>query len=403
MLAKTAAFAAELEQAFPERPFSVRFWDGTEVTSTTQNGGPTFQINSPKALAHILRAPGELGLGRAYIQGLLDVDDLDAAIDVVDTWRPPRLPPRRWLGLAGGVVRATGLTLPPPRPEIELRLRGPRHSMKRDRAAVRYHYDAGNEFFALFLDDSMTYSCAFFSRGAETLEDAQKTKLELVCTKLGLKEGERVLDVGCGWGSFGIHAATEHGAEVLGISLSEPQVRLANERAEELGLADRVRFKVADYRELRAEPFDAIASIGMVEHVGETQIEAYSACLARLLKPGGRLLNHGIAQLKHGVDNEAGPVSERFVFPDGEPLHVPRVQLALERAGFVVDHVEGFPGDYPETLTHWIHRFESKIEDAVRLAGSERARIWRVYLHAARHGFLTGFENLYQVRCSLPQ
>jgi cyclopropane-fatty-acyl-phospholipid synthase len=141
----------------------------------------------------------------------------------------------------------------------------------------------------------------------------------------------------------------------------------------------------------------------MVEHVGETQIDAYAACLARQLKPGGRLLNHGIAQLKHGVDNEAGPVSERYVFPDGEPLHVPRVQLALERAGLVIDHVEGFPGDYPETLTHWIERFESRYDEAVQLAGSERARIWRVYLHAARHGFLTGFESLYQVRCSLPE
>jgi cyclopropane-fatty-acyl-phospholipid synthase len=403
MLAKTATFAAELERAFPERPFSVRFWDGTSVPSTTQNGGPTFQVNSPKALAHILRAPGELGLGRAYVQGLLDVDDIDAAIDVVDTWRPPRLPPRRWLGLAGGVARATGLTLPPSRPKIELRLKGPRHSLKRDRAAVRYHYDAGNEFFALFLDDSMTYSCAIFSRGAKTLEEAQKTKLELVCTKLDLKEGERVLDVGCGWGSFGIHAATEHGAQVLGISLSEPQVRFANQRAKELGIDERVEFRVADYRELRNEPFDAIASIGMVEHVGENQIETYAASLARLLKPGGRLLNHGIAQLKHGVDNEAGPVSERYVFPDGEPLHVPRVQLALERAGFVVEHVERFENDYPDTLTQWIERYESRFDEAVQLAGTERARIWRVYLHAARHGFLTGFESLYQVRGSLPE
>jgi cyclopropane-fatty-acyl-phospholipid synthase len=402
MLAKTDPFRAELEQAFPERPFTLRFWDGSEVPATSENGGPTFDINSPKAIAHILRAPGELGLGRAYIQGLLDVDDLDAAIDVVDTWRPGNVAPRRWLGLGVGALRATGLTLPPPRPQIELRLRGPRHSLKRDRAAVRYHYDAGNEFFALFLDESMTYSCAIFSRGAKTLEEAQQTKLELVCTKLELEEGERVLDVGCGWGSFAIHAATNHGANVLGITLSEPQARFATERAKQLGLEDKVTFRVADYRELNEEPFDAIASVGMVEHVGENQIEAYAAALARQLRPGGRLLNHGIAQLKHGVDNEAGPVSERYVFPDGEPLHVPRVQLALERAGFVVEHVERFPTDYPDTLTEWIRRFEERFDDAVRLAGSERARIWRVYLHAARHGFTTGFESLFQVRCSVP-
>src|SRR2546423_11159623 len=273
MLAKTAPFAAELEQAFPERPFSVRFWDGTSVPSTTQNGGPTFQVNSPKALAHILRAPGELGLGRAYVQGLLDVDDIDAAIDVVDTWRPPRLAPRRWLGLAGSVARATGLTLPPPRPTIELRLKGPRHSLKRDRAEVRYHYDAGNEFFALFLDDSMTYSCAVFSRGAETLEEAQETKLELVCSKLGLSEGMRVLDVGCGWGSFALHAAERHGAEVLGITLSKPQAALARERVHDARLEDRVEIQVRDYRDLKGERFDATSSIGLVQHAGGERLD----------------------------------------------------------------------------------------------------------------------------------
>ena len=402
MLSNTAPLRAELERSFPERPFTVSFWDGTELAGTN-GSGPTFFVRSPRAVAHLFRAPGELGLGRAYIQGMLDVDDIDAAIDVVDSWRPPIPSPRRWLALGVAALRATGLVRLPRRPGIELRLRGPRHSLKRDRAAVRYHYDAGNEFFALFLDESMTYSCAIFSRGAKTLEEAQEAKLELVCTKLGLKPGMRVLDVGCGWGSFAIHAASRHGAEVLGITLSQPQAELATRRARELGVGERVEFRVADYRELQSEPFDAIASIGMVEHVGENRIEAYASCLAALLKPGGTLLNHGIAQLKHGVDNEAGPVSERYVFPDGEPLHIPRVQLALERAGFVIEHVERFERDYPDTLSEWIRRYEASFDRAVQLAGFERARIWRVYLHAARHGFLTGFESLYQVRCSRPE
>ena len=400
LFSRTAPFRLEFERAFAERPFTVSFWDGSSVAGT--ESGPNFCVNSPQAIAHIIRAPGELGLARAYVQGMLEVDDIDAAINVVESWEPPQPSARQWLRLAAGAIRAMGLIVPPRVPQIELRLRGPRHTLRRDRAAVRYHYDAGNDFFALFLDSSMTYSCAIFSRGARSLEEAEEAKLELVCTKLGLKDGARVLDVGCGWGSFALHAASHHGARVLGITLSEPQVRFARGRARELGIEDRVEFRVADYRELSKETFDAIASIGMVEHVGENQIDAYASSLANLLRPGGRLLNHGIAQLQHGEDNDAGPVSERYVFPDGEPLHLSRVQLALERAGFEVEHVEGFAADYVKTIDHWLQRFEQRFEDAVGLAGIERARIWRVYLHAARHGFLSGFESVYQVKCRLP-
>jgi cyclopropane-fatty-acyl-phospholipid synthase len=401
LLSSPARLRAELERSFPERPFAVRFWDGSAVEATAP--GPTFSVRSPRAIAHILRAPGELGLARAYVQGLLEVDDIDGAIAVVEDWRPPRLGPRRWAGLAVGALRAMGPVVPPRAPKIELRLRGRRHSVRRDREAIHYHYNAGNEFFALFLDASMTYSCAIFSRGARTLEEAQEAKLDLVCAKLGLESGSRVLDVGCGWGSFALHAASRYGAEVVGITLSEPQVEFARRRAEELGVSERVEFRVADYRELAAEPFDAIASIGMVEHVGEAQIEAYASCLRRLLRPGGRLLNHGIAQLQHGDDNDAGPVSERYVFPDGEPLHLSRVALALERAGFEIAHVEGFAEDYALTVTEWLSRFDARFEEAVALAGIERARIWRVYLHAARNGFRSGFESVYQVRCQLPE
>jgi cyclopropane-fatty-acyl-phospholipid synthase len=401
LLSSTAPFRAELERSFPERPFAVSFWDGTAVESTAP--GPTFSVRSPQAIAHVLRAPGELGLARAYVQGLLEVDDIDGAIAVVEDWRPPKLAPRRWAGLALGALRAMGPVVPPRAPKIELRLRGRRHSVRRDREAIRYHYNAGNEFFALFLDSAMTYSCAIFSRGATTLEQAQEAKLDMVCTKLGLEQGSRVLDVGCGWGSFAIHAASRYGAEVVGITLSEPQVEFARRRAEELGVSDRVEFLVADYREYKAEPFDAITSIGMVEHVGEAQIDAYADCLRRLLRPGGRLLNHGIAQLQHGDDNDAGPVSERYVFPDGEPLHLSRVSLALERAGLTIEHVEGFAEDYALTVTEWLKRFDANYEEAVALAGIERARIWRVYLHAARNGFRSGFEAVYQVKCRLPE
>jgi cyclopropane-fatty-acyl-phospholipid synthase len=350
-------------------------------------------------VAQALSAPGQLGLGRAYASGLLAVDDLDGAVALLQNWRPPPLERADRARLAAAAIRACGLTLPPRPPAAELRPRGRRHSRERDLRAVRHHYDLSNEFFSLFLDRSMTYSCAIFSRGAKTLEEAQEAKLELVCTKLGLREGERVLDVGCGWGSFPVHAASRHGVEVVGITLSEPQAELARRRAADAGVGDRVEIRVMDYRELRDERFDAIASIGMVEHVGERRIDAYAERLAALLRPGGRLLNHGIARLRHG-DPAAGPFSERYVFPDAEPLHLSRAQIALERAGLTTEHVEGFASDYAETLRQWARRLDENLERAERLAGPERLRVWRLYLRAARTGFETGFTSVYQVRCT---
>jgi cyclopropane-fatty-acyl-phospholipid synthase len=394
--ARTGSLTAELEAALPRRPFGLRFWDGAEVRATEPDA-PTFEFRAPRALAHVVRAPGELGIGRAYVAGLLEVDDLDGALRVIDQFEPPPLSLRQKLRLGRSLVRACGLSLPPRPPATELRLRGKRHTIARDRRAVRHHYDVGNEFFALFLDASMTYSCACFSRGASTLEEAQETKLELVCSKLGLREGQRVLDVGCGWGSFALHAAARHDVRVLGVTLSEPQAALASERVREAGLSDRIEIRVADYRELSGERFDAIASIGMVEHVGEERIDLYARQLAGLLTPGGRLLNHGIAKLKDFDARDEGPFSERFVFPDGVPLPLSRIALALERAGFAITHVEGFADDYAETLRHWIERFEARYEDAVRIAGDERARVWRLFLRAARQGFQTGWASIYQV------
>jgi cyclopropane-fatty-acyl-phospholipid synthase len=399
---RTEALRRELQRAFPSRPFSVAFWDGTEVPSNNGDGGPTFTVRTPEALAHVLRAPGQLGLGRAYASGTLEVDDLDAVMRVLAAWEPPPVDKREQARLALAAVRACGLTRPPRPPAAELRPRGSRHTPSRDARAVRHHYDVSNDFFALFLDESMTYSCGIFSRGATTLEEAQDAKLELICQKLDIGEGERVLDVGCGWGSFAIHAAGHHGAQVTGITLSEPQAELARQRVADAGLSDSVEIRVQDYRDLGGERFDAIASIGMVEHVGEEQIDVYAQCLARGLGPGGRLLNHGIARLRHS-DPEAGPFSERYVFPDAEPLHLSRIMLALERAGFRNDHVEGFAPDYAETLRHWAQRLDDNLEEAERLVGSERLRVWRLYLRAARNGFESGFTSVYQVLGQVPE
>ncbi len=407
-LARTAPLRNELERALPSRPFALRFWDGTDLPATEPDS-PTLRFKTPRALAHVLRAPGELGIGRAYVAGMIEVDDLDGALRVIDTFEPPPLTIRQQLRLGLGVVRACGIVVPPRIPSTELRLRGERHTIARDRRAVRHHYDVGNEFFALFLDPSMTYSCAVFSRGASTLEEAQQQKLELVCTKLGIRErdtageaGGRVLDVGCGWGGFAIHAATRHGARVLGITLSEPQAELARERVRAAGLADRIEIRIADYRELSGESFDAIASIEMVEAVGEERIDEYAARLAGLLSPGGRLLNHGIAKLKDFDTPDEGAFSERFVFPDGVPLPLSRIQLALERSGLVTTQVEEFQADYAETLRHWIERYEQRYDDAIRHVGAERARIWRLYLRAARLAFETDWASLYQVLAHRP-
>ena len=399
-LATPTLLRRELERALPERPFELAFWDGSRLAATTP-GGPVFSIRGPGAISHMLRAPGQLGIGRAYVSGLLEVDDLDAAMDLVLTWSAPHLDHAARARLALAAVPAVGISTPPPVPEMELPPRGERHSRERDRRAVRHHYDISNDFFALFLDESMTYSCALFSRGAKTLEEAQEAKLELVCQKLALTRGERVLDVGCGWGSFAIHAASRHGVRVVGITLSEPQAQLARERVVAAGLDGQVEIRVTDYRELAGEYFDAIASIGMVEHVGSVQIDDYAARLAALLIPGGRLLNHGIARLRHG-DPEAGPFSERYVFPDAAPLHLARVLESIERARLVTANVEGLPGDYIVTLDHWIARLDQHLERAGELVGAERLRVWRLYLRAARNGFRVGFTGVYQVLARRP-
>jgi cyclopropane-fatty-acyl-phospholipid synthase len=398
-VAGTDAFRSALADALPERPFRVVLWDGSALESTTGNGGPTFTARSPHALAHVLRHPGELGLGRAYVTGALDVDDIDAVVKLIDRWEAPALDRRTKARLALAALRATGPVRPPGPPQAELAPRGRFHSIARDSRAVRHHYDVPTEFFRLFLGPSMVYSCAIFSRGATDLEAAQEAKLELVCQKLGLKRGQRVLDVGCGWGSFAIHAAQRHGVHVTGITLSPPQVETAKRRAEEAGVADRTDFRVEDYRQLAGESFDAVASIGMVEHVGAEKMDEYARRLRGALRPGAQLLNHGIANLRQ-EDPNPGDFSARYVFPDGAPQPLSRVLLALERAGLETHHIEDFRDDYAETLRHWARRLDENLDEAVRLAGPERVRVWRLYLRAARNGFETGFTSIYQVRAS---
>jgi cyclopropane-fatty-acyl-phospholipid synthase len=401
LIRASAPLSRALRDVFPQRPFHVRFWDGG-VVQATSDGAPTFFVRRPSALSHFLRAPDTLGLGRAYVDGSLDADDLDNAFIVVDEWEPPELSVSDKARLGFGVLVAALPGGIPKRPSLELILHGERHTPQRDAAAIRYHYDVGNEFFGLFLDETMTYSCAVYSKGAETLEQAQLAKLDLIAGKLDLKPGMRLLDVGCGWGSFAIHAAKNYGVTVTGVTLSPSQAELAREKVAQAGLSEQVEIRVADYRELPGGSFDAIVSIGMSEHVGESQIDNYAKSLFALLRPGGVLLNHAIAALDPEYESLDDEFSMRYVFPDGEALPLSRVQLAVERAGFHVNHVEGFREDYARTLREWTKRLDEHLDRAEELAGVQRTRVWRLYLRAARHGFDTSITAVYQVRARKP-
>ena len=398
--AHTEPLRRELASWLPDRPFSLAFWDGTTLAAT-RAGGPVISVRSRQAIGHVLRCPTQLGLVRAYVAGDLELDDLDALLPLVDGYKPSPPAARARVRLLLAAVRAIGLARPPRRPSAELRPRGRLHSRERDAAAVRHHYDVSNEFFELFLDRSMTYSGAVFRHGAGSLELAQEEKHELVCQKLGLEPGQRLLDIGCGWGAFALHAAQRHGARVLGVTISERQAALASRRAREAGLGDRVEIRLLDYRELRGERFDAIASIGMIEHVGEAQVDAYGAAVAGLLRPGARFLCQGIGKLPP-EPHRPNEFSQRYLFPDGELLHVSRMLRAFERAGLENLHVEAFREDYAETLRHWAERLDRRLDEAERVAGVERVRVWRLYLRAARHAFSTGFASLFQMLSALP-
>jgi cyclopropane-fatty-acyl-phospholipid synthase len=399
----TASLCREIERALPDRPFAIEFWDGGKVRPSN-GAGPTVRFKSPRTIAHVLRSPGQLGLGRAYVYGDIETDDLDGVIALIGRWHAPSMSAAARARLLAAAIRAAGVQRPPPPPAAELRPRGRLHTPRRDAEAVRHHYDVSNEFFALFLDESMTYSCALFEEGTETLEEAQRAKLDVICRKLELEEGERVLDIGCGWGSFVIHAAREYGVSALGITLSDPQAALAAERVRDAGLEDQVEIMVRDYRELGDRRFDAVVSIGMVEHVGESQVDEYAREIERVLEPDGAVLNHGIVRVaaQESGAHVGGAFSNRYVFPDGELLNLSRMQAAFERTGFETLHIENLHTDYAETLRHWITRLDEHLDEAERIAGAERLRVWRLYLRAARNSFEVGDNAVYQMLCTRP-
>ncbi|MFC9733680.1 class I SAM-dependent methyltransferase [Streptomyces roseolus] len=379
-------------------PVRLRAWDRSEAGPA--GDGPVLVIRDRKALRRMIWKPGELGLARAWVAGEIDVEgDLYEALDrlsgliwerggetrgLLASARDPRT-----RAAAGELLRLAG-PLPPPKPPAEEAKGrgGGRHSRRSDRQAISHHYDVGNDFYALVLGPSMVYSCAYWTDGG-TLEEAQRDKLDLVARKLALKEGDRLLDVGCGWGSMAIHAAREYGARVVGITLSREQAAFARKRIAEEGLTDRIEIRVQDYRDVPDGPFDAISSIGMAEHVGAAKYREYADLLYGLLKPGGRLLNHQISR-RPEPDEEAyrvDPFIDAYVFPDGELAPMGRTLTALEDAGFEVRDVEALREHYGLTLRRWVANLEKDWERAVRLTSPGRARIWRLYMAASAVSF----------------
>jgi cyclopropane-fatty-acyl-phospholipid synthase len=405
-----------------ELPFRVEAYDGSvaEPTIVSSANSITLKILNRDAISRVLTHPGELGVARAYVAGDIDVDgDLDPLFDL-------NLPPTSKLLSAKNLrslLSAVGVSAlrPITPPAIEARPRGVRHSMARDRQAVTHHYDVSNKFYEMVLGPSMTYSCAVFATPDDTLEQAQERKVDLVARKLDLKPGMRLLDIGCGWGAMGIHAARHFGVNVVGVTLSQPQRDYATEQARLAGVSDLVDFRVQDYREITDGPFDAVSSIGMSEHVGIKSLPTYTQLIFDLLKPGGRFLNHAIGkpvsfdenpnpskaselsrqmQIALGLSGPSRTGSafiNRYVFPDGELHEVGTLVSIFQAHGFEVRHLESLREHYALTLRHWVNNLTKRFDEAVEEVGIERARVWRLYMAGSAVGFERHHLEIHQV------
>jgi cyclopropane-fatty-acyl-phospholipid synthase len=416
----TVALAARvLDEVFgpaAERSFAVRFWDG----STQDPGRPparfTLVLERPGALRRMLLPPTERRLGEAYLRGDFEIDgSVEAAMALASPLQERMRSRRRALTVFRLLRRLPRRDVEPGAAPGPRRARPPGrlHSLRRDATAVRYHYDASNEFYQLWLDRRMVYSCGYFETGDESLDDAQEAKLDLICRKLRLRPGQHFLDIGCGWGALVLHAAQRYGVHATGITLSEAQAALARERITAAGLGDRCRVEVRDYRQLPGTAtFDRIASVGMVEHVGLPRMRQYFDNAYRLLEPGGLFLNHGIVRgepprswLEIAIDRRIRPWKSfiaAYVFPDGEVVTPSEMLGPAEAAGFELRDAESLREHYARTLRHWVARLEARRDEAVAMVGERSYRIWRLYMGGAAYGFGTGRNGLVQLLLARP-
>ena len=381
-------------------PIRLRAWDRSEAGPVDT---PVLVIRHRRALRRLMWQPHEIGLARAYVSGEIDVEgDLYEALGRVAAliWRAnPDISGTSVRAVAGDLLRLRIVGPQPKPPREEIAMSGVRHSRRRDRQAISHHYDVGNDFYRIVLGPSMVYSCAYWTSTDATYElaDAQRDKLDLICRKLALRPGMRMLDVGCGWGSLAMHAAREYGVQVLGITLSTEQADYARKQVAESGLTDQVEIRIQDYRDLDDGPFDAIASVGMAEHVGIGPYAEYAGVLFRQLRPGGRLLNHQIGALHPAPRTSGRSFIDAYVFPDGELAPLGTTVSLIEEAGFEVRDVHALREHYARTLRAWVHNLESDWPTAVRLTSPGRARVWRLYMAASALAFEQGRIGVNQI------
>lgn len=400
---------------------AVRLWDGQVWGS--QEPKVTLALTHPGALREMLLAGNDLAMAEAYLFNDVDIEgNVESLFELADVISQ-KFGLMSKLGIARELLRlpkghASDSSIRSAAKRRPAKLTGQRHSIERDRDAVRYHYDVSNDFYALYLDRRMVYSCAYFDTPTGDLDRAQEAKLDLICRKLRLQPGQKLLDLGCGWGGLIIHAAQHYGVDATGITLSQPQADLANERIRAAGLEDRCRVLVRDYREMDdSGPFDVLASIGMFEHVGEKMLPEYFARAHRLLRPGGVFLNHGIARSaidplkfeslrnasKSRRPSDLGQsFMDAYVFPDGElvPIHV--TLKAAEETGWEIRDVESLREHYTYTLRNWVKRLEANYKRALNYVDEVTYRIWRLYMSGCAYMFKVGRLNLYQTLLSKP-
>lgn len=375
----------------------VRLWNGMTWPDSVPRAA-TLVLNHPGALRAMFLPGDEVSLAEAYLYDDFDIEgEIEAVFPLADTLNLTEIGWLRKLRLARDLLRLPRDQRRPPDQRGPAKLSGQRHSAERDRQAVTFHYNVSNDFYALWLDRHMVYSCAYFSDPGEELDTAQERKLDYVCRKLRLQPGQRILDVGCGWGGLVIHAAQHYGVDATGITLSQPQADLANERIAAAGLDDRCRVWVRDYRDMdESDSYDALVSVGMFEHVGAALLPTYFELAWQLLRPGGAFLNHGIANTVEEDPPSGRSFSDTYVFPDGELVALNVTLRAAEEAGFEVRDVESLREHYALTLRHWVRRLESHHERALQFVGEPTYRVWRLFMSGSAHGFSLGRLNVYQ-------